>query len=233
MTTIPERPVSAAAEAPETTRDRLLEAGMEIFAERGFADASIRQICARAGANPAAVNYHFGDKQRFYIEVLATCHLRAVGKRPIPHLADFDRPDTALAAWIRWFLELLTVDGAGPLGRLMAREMADPTPALDEIILRSMAPMMRTLHEIMEGLLPGHEPESRSLCMQSLVGQCLFYRHSQSVFESLSRLREHGMLPSDGPPMIVQVELDRLARHITRFSLAGLRDVARPDGESP
>ena len=37
------------------TKERLLEAGKHEFAERGFADASIRAICSRAGANAAAV----------------------------------------------------------------------------------------------------------------------------------------------------------------------------------
>lgn len=217
--------------AAETTRDRLLEAGMEIFAERGYADASIRQICTRAGANPAAVNYHFGDKQRFYAEVLATCHQRAVAKRPMPRLVDHDRPEDALRAWIRWFLELLTVDGAGPLGRLMAREMADPTSALDALISRSMVPMMRTLREIVDALLPGLDGETRALAQQSVVGQCLFYRHAQPAFESLARLRERR--DSFDEPFIAWAEPDRLADHIARFSLAGLRDLARPDGGRP
>ena len=210
------------------TKERLLQAGMEVFAERGFADASIRQICARAGANAAAINYHFGDKQRFYAEVLATCHLRATRKRPMPRLAEYPRPQAALRAWIRWFLELLTVDGAGQLGRLMAREMAEPTTALDELIRRSMGPIMGALHEIVEALLPTADAETRSLCHQSIVGQCLFYRHAQPAFESLARLRIQGLLP--GPPFIMQADLERLADHITHFSLAGLRSAPKAGG---
>ncbi|MEM6794302.1 MAG: CerR family C-terminal domain-containing protein, partial [Acidobacteriota bacterium] len=187
---------------PTDTKERLLIAGMEVFADHGFADASIRQICSRAGANPAAVNYHFGDKQRFYAEVLATCHLRAVQKRPIPTLESYSDPEDALRAFIRWFLELLTVDGAGPLGRLMAREMADPTRALDELILRSMAPMMMTLGSIVRALLPRSDSLTVSLCKQSVVGQCLFYRHAQPAFESLRRLQEAGSVPAGLPPMV-------------------------------
>ncbi|MEM8962617.1 MAG: CerR family C-terminal domain-containing protein [Acidobacteriota bacterium] len=214
------------------TRERLLMAGMEIFAERGFADASIRQICARATANPAAVNYHFGDKERFYAEVLATVHLRAWKKRPIPRLAEFPTPDDALRAWVRWFLEILTVDGAGPLGRLMAREMADPSSALDELIHRSMAPMMLTLHEIITALLPDAEQETRNLCQQSVVGQCLFYRHAQPAFDAIDRLRDQGLMPTDTPALLSRVDLEQLADHIASFSLAGLRHVAPAPGGS-
>ena len=225
LSTLPE-----AKTAPETktapeeldTKERLLQAGMEVFAQRGFANASIRQICSRAGANAAAVNYHFGDKQRFYAEVLATCHLRAWKRRPIPRLGDYAVPAEALAAWVRWFLELLTVDGAGPLGRLMAREMADPTDALDQLIQRSMAPMMLTLHEIVGALMPESSQEARNLCLQSVAGQCLFYRHAHPVFERLERLAKQGALPAGGA-IISQVDLERLADHITQFSLAGIR----------
>ena len=233
MTTEPETPAAASPvvkDGEPNTRERLLLIGMEVFAKQGFANASIRQICARAEANPAAINYHFGDKERFYAEVLATCHQRAWRRRPIPRLADFDRPETALQAWIRWFLELLTVDGAGPLGRLMAREMADPSRAIDELIRRSMAPMMTTLLEIMTALMPNDDTETRQLCQQSIVGQCLFYRHAQPMFESIGRLRTAGLLPTDGPVPLAEVGLDRLADHIASFSLAGVRPSAPPTG---
>src|SRR2546425_13367601 len=48
------------------TRRRLLEAAGEVFAERGFRDATIREICQRAKANIAAAPYTFGDKEGLY-----------------------------------------------------------------------------------------------------------------------------------------------------------------------
>lgn len=214
---------------PADTRERLIEAGMATFADHGYADASIRQICARAGANPAAVNYHFGDKKRFYAEVLATCHMRAVERRPMPRLEQFKgrpegRPEEAFRAWLRWVLELLMVDGAGPLGRLMAREMADPTQALDELVRRSMMPMMKNLRSILSALLPDDlAPEIFQMCLFSTMGQCLFYRHSRPAFESMARLVASGDIPAVHAP--VEVDLDRLADHIASFSLAGMHSV--------
>ena len=50
------------------TRQRLLEPASEVFAQKGFRDATIAEICREAGANVAAVNYHFGSKGELYVE---------------------------------------------------------------------------------------------------------------------------------------------------------------------
>src|SRR5262245_6031194 len=60
--------MSAAARQP--TKDRLIAAASELFAERGFHATTIRDIAERAGANVAAGNYHYGSKKALYREVL-------------------------------------------------------------------------------------------------------------------------------------------------------------------
>ena len=56
--------------ASDPTRDKLLDVAGRIFADRGYRAATIREICIAAGANVAAVNYHFGDKLGLYTEVV-------------------------------------------------------------------------------------------------------------------------------------------------------------------
>ena len=53
-----------------STRAVVLDAAGKVFAERGFGEATSKEICERAGTNNAAVNYYFGGKEGLYEEVL-------------------------------------------------------------------------------------------------------------------------------------------------------------------
>ncbi|HTV76460.1 MAG TPA: CerR family C-terminal domain-containing protein, partial [Candidatus Baltobacteraceae bacterium] len=111
------------------TRLHLLEAAGGVFAEAGFRDATVREICRRAGANIAAVNYHFGDKETLYLEVLRYAHGKALEKYPplldVPADAP---PEKKLHAFVHSLL-LRNFD-KGPTawhGKVMLREMIEPT----------------------------------------------------------------------------------------------------------
>src|SRR3954467_5344605 len=64
------------------TRQQLLEAAGQVFAEQGYRAATVREICLRAGANVASIHYHFGDKEKLYIEVLRYAHKREAQINP-------------------------------------------------------------------------------------------------------------------------------------------------------
>src|SRR5579885_923491 len=111
------------AAAQDATRKHLLEAAADVFAEVGFRAATVREICQRAGANIAAVNYHFGDKEQLYRAVLKETYGAAVAKYP----ADFGLPPRATPEQrLRTFVFsfLMRIFSAGPSarhGKLMAR----------------------------------------------------------------------------------------------------------------
>lgn len=50
----------------KTTRERLIDSASALFADRGYAGASVRDICDLARVNPGAVSYHFGGKRQLY-----------------------------------------------------------------------------------------------------------------------------------------------------------------------
>jgi AcrR family transcriptional regulator len=58
----------------DRAKERLLKAAGQIFAEKGFKAATIKEITESAGANIAAVNYYFSSKERLYIESVKHAH---------------------------------------------------------------------------------------------------------------------------------------------------------------
>jgi AcrR family transcriptional regulator len=56
----------------DRTRALILDAAERLYAERGFADVTLRDIVALAGVNLAAVNYHFGSKDELIAELFVT-----------------------------------------------------------------------------------------------------------------------------------------------------------------
>jgi len=203
------------ASAQDATRAKLICAASEVFAEVGYRNATVRQIVERAGVNIAAIHYHFGDKDALYAEVLKSAYQRALAKYPpdlgLPRKAT---PEQRLAAFVRAFL--FRVFDEGPHshhGKLMAREMVDPTAALDLIVRTGMGGQVPLLREIVREILGGTVSEDVVLrCGMSVVSQVLFYHNCRPVIAR--------MFPSMkfGPK-----EIERLAAHITRFSLAALR----------
>ena len=67
---------------PERTRERLLNAAGEVFAERGFRRSTVREICRRGRVNIASVNYYFNGKEDLYADVLEFAYRQARQKYP-------------------------------------------------------------------------------------------------------------------------------------------------------
>lgn len=207
------------ATVPATdTRQRLLEAAGQVFAETGFRTATVREIVRRAGAaNIAAVNYHFGDKEGLYAAVLEHFAHAAVAKHPAHGgLSPDATPAEQLHAFVRALLLRVFDRGHQAVhGRLMAREMIEPTRALDRIVEQVIRPMYGRLCAILK-LLAGPRVSVVEIerSAKSVVGQCLFYKHCGPVIERLE-----GRLPD-------LKDVDALAAHIVAFSLRGIRGLA-------
>ena len=210
-------PVKGAATHAET-RQALLEAAGGVFAEHGYRDTTVRRICERAGANVAAVNYHFGDKLNLYLEVLRCAHAASLGRYPPDLGVEATAPPAErLRAFVRSFL--FRIFDTGPtawLGKLMAMEMVNPSAALKTLVEERFRPMAGLLYGIISEILgPGASPEAIRLCGFSIMSQCVFHAHCRSVVEKLY------------PEQRFQLaDVERLADHVIRFSLAGLKEVA-------
>ena len=200
---------------PERTRERLLSAAGEVFAERGYRRATVREICRRAGVNPASVNYHFKSKEDLYADVLESAYRQARQKYPDADAAgDADAAENRLFRFVRTFL-LRILDEGRPawFGKLMAREIVEPTGALDRVIDRAIRPLHASLGEIVREILGrgAGEAEIRRHVF-GILGQCLFYRHARHV---IARLYPDVRYDA--------AEIERTAAHISSVSLAALK----------
>ncbi|GBC63685.1 DUF1956 domain-containing protein [Desulfonema ishimotonii] len=202
------------------TGERILEAAADIFGQKGYKASTIRQICEKADANVAAVNYHFRDKKGLYQAVIE--HLFASGFRAYPPdmgTAPDDPPEKRLHAFVRaFFLRISGEKGWMQFenrGRLMFKELTDPTPALNHVIDQYIRPLKAVLAEIVAELLgPAATPDNVTRCVLSVVGQCGHYAIARPVIERIARGYE------SGPKTI-----DRIARHVTAFSLGGIQRI--------
>jgi AcrR family transcriptional regulator len=200
----------------ELTREKLIEAAGTVFAERGYSTATIREICRRAGANVAAVNYTFGDKMGLYTEVLRHS-VRAAKTAPLAAAMDAARtPEELIRRAIRArLMSLCRVARPDWCTRLVMHELSHPTPAMGRVVDEGMRPiyerLLKAVGEI-TGLPPEHE--TTRLSVNSIVGQILFYTFSRPVLAHLQ------------PELKLTPELiERIADHIADFSLAYLKKV--------
>lgn len=200
------------------TREKLLEAAAEVFAHKGYYKATIREICRRAGANVAAVNYTFGDKLGLYTEVLRQLLRTPERARIAAALDSAGSPEEQLRRVIHMRLQSLCERKRPDWAfNIVMHEFFEPTPAMTRVVDEGMRPVyervLKAVGEII-GLPPEHE--TTRLCNNSIIGQVLFYTFSQPV---LSRLQPDLKLTPE--------QLDRIAAHIAEFSLASLKEMAR------
>jgi TetR/AcrR family transcriptional regulator, regulator of cefoperazone and chloramphenicol sensitivity len=202
----------------DTTRERIADAAGEIFAERGFDGTTVRDICQRAGANIAAVNYYFGDKQRLYVEAVVRAHRWRMEQARLPEWSEGTAAETKLADFIKTFIRrVLTGPDDTWHTKLVMREMAHPTAACAELVQSSIRPQFEILLAILRELLPAEVSAERlRLTAFSIVGQCLFYHFADPVVRNLLTSKEYS-----------ELDVAKLAQHILDFSLSSIGRPAR------
>jgi TetR/AcrR family transcriptional regulator, regulator of cefoperazone and chloramphenicol sensitivity len=202
-------------EEQDPTKVRLIEAAGEEFAGKGFDATRIRAICDRAGANVAAVNYHFGDKEQLYVATILDAH-RCGMQAGEYDAAAAEGPAEQLRCFIHHFLtRVLAINHPEDWRhRLMLREMLQPTSASDVLVRESIRPHFERLQHVMRQFCPEADERKLNALTFSVIGQCLHYRMARPVTERLI-----------GPEAFAALDLDFLTDHITSFCLAALGSV--------
>ncbi|MBR9886025.1 MAG: CerR family C-terminal domain-containing protein, partial [Oceanospirillales bacterium] len=118
----------------DATRALILEAAGQLFAERGYLDTTSKAICAKAGTNIAAVNYHFGSRDGLYLAVMSEvmCHL--LNLEYLTQVASSNAPpEEKLGLMIDGLVQGL-IDERSWHPRVWAREILTPSPLNDRIL---------------------------------------------------------------------------------------------------
>ena len=203
----------------EDTKERVLAAAGPIFAEKGFQAATVREICAAAGTNQAAINYHFRDKATLYQEVVQLAQRMRLQQVPPAQWP----AETESAEKLRLFIHTIltrmldTRQVQWPM-RIMLREMLHPTAACQPLVEQFIRPQFEQLLGILRELVPAEAPLYRLHQFAfSIIGQCVQYRVAG---EFVALLIPEGERAS-------HYQTGQLADQITRFSMAALTELSR------
>jgi AcrR family transcriptional regulator len=203
---------SAPVAAKEDTRERLLDAAEQVFVESGYYDATVREICKRAGVNLALVNYHFGDKLQLYIEVIR----RAMNLSKVEFLegaSDFSvDPRALLHKLVAGFLRHMKhKDSAFDI--LLKQETLRPTPAMDIITKKRMRPTYQAVCTLVGRILKlPAEHETTRLVTHSVVAQIKHFGEPDRILNRLD------------PTILTGKTDEELADFIISFSLSQTPD---------
>ena len=159
----PQRPKRAQRSDGRSTRAVVLEAAGKVFAERGFAEATSKEICERAGTNGAAVNYYFGGKEGLYEEVLIEAHRQMLSLEDLNRIiASEATPEEKLRVFLEHIIR--TAMNASELWgiRIFLRELASPSPFVPKFITTAVFPKSQKLRELIRDIT-GLPPDSPAM----------------------------------------------------------------------
>lgn len=214
--------VETAVRPPKTnaasadTRQRLIEAAAVLFADRGFENVTVREICKASSANVAAVNYHFGDKAGLYrAVVMFAIQIMQETNELSQRAGEGLSPEDQIRGFVRVFVGRLIADNPNAwIHRLMAREMEHPTDALDLVMTQVVQPRLDYLCSVTATIMGLPVSDSRvRRSVGSLQSQCLMA--ARKVPSALEKSWGAAMRDSEA-----------WLRHIADFSIGGMRAIA-------
>lgn len=178
----------------EQAQRKLLLAGLMKFGEKGYENASVREIAEEAGQNVAAIAYYFGSKEKLYGAVLsgigdylASVHsglTREVADRQTSGELTADEAKEFLKRMLRNLLDEIASGELAKIRNVMMREQSSPTANFDVLYLRTLLPLHRLLC-VLVGVATGSDPEADSTILRghALFGQVLSFQIARSTIQ--------------------------------------------------
>ncbi len=198
-----------------STKDRILGAAEELFAQHGFVGTSLRQVTSRADVNIAAVNYHFGSKENLINEVFRR-RMDEMSRQRLSQLeqASKDRPEeleAVLAAFVEPALAVARDrQGGAAFIRVIARAYAEKNDGLRQFLSEQYGHVLREFARAIAQCVPGLEKEQLYWRLDFLSGALTY---AMSDFGLIKR-----------PAGVSEVaHRKRAADELIRFAAAGIK----------
>lgn len=210
----------------EETRRRLVAAGLELFGRFGFDAVTTRQLAEAAGANQAAIPYHFGGKQGVYLAVAD--HLATLTGKPLQRVAEAARARLAenpgRAAIGELLLETTLAvarlafepDHRGIWLIFLTREQFHPSIAFERLYTEISCPLHTVLGELI-GALVGAPADAADtiLLAHAYLGQLVgFFFARAGLNRRLGRTGDFD--PEEATAAIAAIE------RFSRYAIAGM-----------
>ena len=200
-----------------TTKEKLIKAAITVFAEKGFRDATVRQIVKQAGtANINAVNYYFGSKEQLYKQILEM--IFAEYDRQAPTDFNDKAPEEQLKIYISTFCKILYQEGEYDphTTAILVEEFTRPSPFLEEMVDTINRPRVKQLLIMFKNLLgEGATDDMARDCLVSVSGQLLYYSFARPVFSRIF------------PDYFTEKAHQQWAEHVFRFTMGGIEAYRR------
>jgi len=196
-----------------STKERILGAAESLFAQRGFDGASLRQLTSAAGVNLAAVNYHFGSKEKL-VEQIFRRRLDALNNSRLEALAlvagnENTTIEDVLAAFIRPALDLSHDESGSLFMRVLARAFAEHDDTLRQFLSENYGHVMRQFTAEFARLLPQLSKQELYWRIDLVSGALT---HAMSGFGMIQRKSDFSET----------VHREQTAQHLIRFAVAGM-----------
>ncbi len=200
--------------------ERLLNAAENLFCEKGYDETSVRDLTSMADCNIASVNYHFGGKDKLYIEMFR----RHFGKMIKVQTENINTVMNSSDPTLEKLIRTLAVTGLEPLKhgkpeksilRLMIREALNPQMP-EQLLPQEMYKNLEKLFiDSIVKLTPGISREQAILSRFSFDGVMVFVHLFNEIYYTLF------------PNMTFEGLID----HIVKFTCAGIRASAEDKNE--
>lgn len=201
-----------------STRDKLFIAAIRVFAKKGYRQATVREICKKAGSgNINSINYYFGSKELLYRKILEKLFAE-YDKRESPRCEDMS-PKEQLRAFIKIHCTMLYQKNkfSEDLMAIYIAEMAQPSKFLQELVDTYNRPRVKKNLAMIQTLLgPDAPPEMVRNCLVSIGGQILYYAYNWPVASRL--FPDHPGMAED---------YLNWAKHVYQFSMAAIETFKR------